>query len=95
MLPCNNAATHAMKCNAVGFPLPRPTDGEPTPQIDLDPNIAITLAQKLGIKIYTIGIGGNHGGFIEDPQFGVVNIPMKLNVELLKMIAQKTGGQFF
>src|ERR1700733_2248312 len=34
------------------------TDGAPTPN-DIDPAVAIQIAQKLGIKIYTIGIGGD------------------------------------
>lgn len=71
------------------------TDGEPTPH-DLDPEIALSLAKKLGIKIYTIGIGGEHGGLIDSGAFGVQRMGQSaLNKPLLEHIAQQTGGQFF
>lgn len=71
------------------------TDGEPTPGLDIDPKNALEIAKKLGIKIYTIGIGGQHGGLIKDPLFGVRSLGLKLNAGLLKMIAQETGGHYF
>lgn len=70
------------------------TDGEPTPS-DIKPEIAIDIAKKLGIKIYTVGIGGEHGGLAEDPFYGIVSCGAKLNEVLLKEIAEATGGKFF
>lgn len=71
------------------------TDGEPTPGLDIEPQIAVDLAKKLGIKIYTIGIGGEHGGLWKDPLFGIRQMGFRLNSQLLQAIAQQTGGQFF
>lgn len=71
------------------------TDGEPTPGIDIQPTIAIDLAKKLGIKIYTIGVGGEHGGLWHDPLFGIRSMGFKMNKQLLEIMAQQTGGQFF
>ncbi len=71
------------------------TDGEPTPGIDIEPSIPVELARKLGIKIYTIGVGGEHGGLWHDPLFGIRSMGFKMNKQLLQAIAQQTGGQFF
>jgi Ca-activated chloride channel family protein len=71
------------------------TDGEPTPEIDIDPKKAIDLAKKFGIKIYTIGIGGEHGGLFHDPLFGIRSMGFRLNSTLLRSIAQQTGGLYF
>jgi Ca-activated chloride channel family protein len=70
------------------------TDGEPT-QSDTSPALPIEIAKKLGIKIYTIGIGSEHGGLTSHPFFGVVPVGAKLNKELLIKIANETGGKFF
>lgn len=71
------------------------TDGQPSPD-DISPEQAIELAKKLGVKIYTIGIGSERGGFHIDQTFGMaVNIGYQLNKELLEKIAQETGGSFF
>lgn len=70
------------------------TDGEPSAD-DIDPQVSIDLAKKLGIKIYTIGIGSSKGGFFNHPFFGLVSSRSPLNVNLLKRYAQETGGQFF
>ncbi|MBM17480.1 MAG: hypothetical protein CL947_00245 [Epsilonproteobacteria bacterium] len=70
------------------------TDGTPTPG-DLSPKEAIEIAQKLNIKIYTIGIGGDHGGLVQDPVFGIQSVGAPLNKQLLHTIAQQTGGTFF
>lgn len=69
------------------------TDGEPSVQ-DLDMNIAIKVAQDVGIKIYTIGIGSEKEEFFMHPFYGVVQKP-KVNAPLLAHIAEQTGGQFF
>ncbi len=69
------------------------TDGEPTPGDD-DPKIVVSLAKKYGIKIYTIGIGGKEGGYIETP-FGVQAVDMPFNTEMLSFFARETGGRMF
>lgn len=71
------------------------TDGEPTPGLDMDPKLAVELAKKLGIKIYTIGIGNEQGGLWKDPLFGIRAMGFKLNKQLLQYYATQTGGQFF
>lgn len=68
------------------------TDGEPSEQ-DIDPRIAIEIAKQLDIKIYTIGIGSDQPRAVMT-QFGPVMAPC-VNKELLKYIAQQTGGKFF
>ena len=66
----------------------------------IEPTTASELAQEFGIKVYTIGLGTNgtaltpialrgDGGF----QYG--NVPVEINEELLKEIADKTGGLYF
>jgi Ca-activated chloride channel family protein len=71
------------------------TDGEPTPPEKIDPETATDLAKKFGIKVYTIGIGNEQGGFVKHHLFGLQRIEFKINVELLKKIADYTGGLFF
>lgn len=70
------------------------TDGEPTPG-DLEPSIALELAQKYGVKIYTVGIGSEQGGYISDSMFGLRRVPQRLNKPLLLAFADQTGGRFF
>ena len=70
------------------------TDGSPTPG-DLDPLVVTDIAQKLGIKIYTIGIGSKAGGFFNHPVFGPIRQSETYDQNLLKQIAQMTGGQSF
>ncbi|MEX0940443.1 MAG: VWA domain-containing protein [Candidatus Babeliales bacterium] len=71
------------------------TDGEPTLGLDLQPQLAINLVKKLGIKVYTIGIGNEQGGFWHDPLFGIRPMGFRLNTALLQEIAGNTGGQFY
>ncbi len=70
------------------------TDGEPTPG-DLDPQAALEMAKKQGVKIYTIGIGSEEGGFYQHPLFGVQQARVPLNKNLLYTLAHETGGKFF
>lgn len=70
------------------------TDGAPSPG-DLSAQDALSIAKELGIKVYTIGIGNERGGFIQDAIFGVQQVDTPLNKALLKNIAQETKGQFF
>lgn len=69
------------------------TDGEPS-QGDMDPNLVIETAKKLGVKIYTVGIGSDKDELMMHPLFGMIPKP-KINKELLTLVATKTGGQFF
>lgn len=55
------------------------TDGHNTPGGKIPLDVALELAKKEKIKVYTIGIGG----------------PNEYNGALLKMIADETGGQAF
>ncbi len=71
------------------------TDGKPS-QGDIDPQQAIDLAKKLGIKIYAIGIGSEQGGWAPTAFGNYVRIPgQQYDAQLLKTIAEQTGGEFF
>ncbi len=69
------------------------TDGEPSEE-DVDPKIPLEVAKKLGIKIYTIGIGSDTQEQFMDPLYGIVLKP-QVNAQLLAYIASQTGGRFF
>lgn len=73
------------------------TDGAPTPPEKIDVQTATELAKQFGIKVYTIGIGNEQGGFFAHPMLGgsLQQMFTPVNVELLKEIASSTGGQFF
>jgi len=70
------------------------TDGAPSPG-DLAPQDALNIAKELGIKVYTVGIGNDKGGFINDAVFGVQRVDTPLNKSLLRTIAESTNGKFF
>ena len=63
------------------------------------PEQAIELANTYGIKVYTIGVGKN--GVAPYPYamtpYGMVYQPMEVEIdeELLKKIAESTGGRYF
>ena len=66
---------------------------------DVDPITAADLANAFGIRVYTIGVGSN--GMVpfpfEDP-FGrqvIRQVEMPLDEEILKEIADKTGGRYY
>lgn len=69
------------------------TDGEPSPG-DMNPNEVIAVAKKLGVKIYTIGIGSEKEEIIVDPLMGFI-AKGRVNTELLHHIASATGGKSF
>ncbi len=69
------------------------TDGEPS-EGDMDPSAAITIAHKLGIKVYTVGIGSEEPEVFMHPFYGMVRKP-SVNKKLLDTIAQGTGGKSF
>lgn len=71
------------------------TDGVPTLGEKIDPDKAIKLANQYDIKVYTIGIGNEEGGFMNHPFAGIQKVGQSLDIKLLKKIAEKTGGKFF
>lgn len=74
------------------------TDGENN-QGQIDPYMAIELAQEFGIKVYTIGVGKQ--GLVPYPAIGfggrqvIQKMESKVDEKLLKEIADKTGGHYF
>jgi Ca-activated chloride channel family protein len=65
----------------------------------IDPATGAALAQALGIKIYTIGVGtkGEAPYPVDDPVFGrrYLYIPADIDEDSLKAIASATGGLYF
>ena len=76
------------------------TDGENNAGL-VDPTQAADLAQSLGIKVYTIGLGTNgmaQTPVAKDPMTGRLiyeQRPVSIDEELLQRIAATTGGQYF
>lgn len=65
----------------------------------IDPLTAARIAQSLGIRVYTIGIGkpGMAPFPVDDPVFGTRYVQMETQIdeETLEEIARLTGGQYF
>jgi len=66
----------------------------------IDPRTASELAMEFGIKVYTIGLGTNGLaispiGIKANGQFQYGNVQVEIDEELLKEIAQTTGGKYF
>jgi Ca-activated chloride channel family protein len=65
----------------------------------IEPREAAAIAKELGIKVYTIGIGRNDVVPVpQEDEFGrTVLVPARFRVdeELLREIAQTTGGTYF
>lgn len=66
----------------------------------IDPKIASELAIEFGIKVYTIGIGSNGMalspiGILPNGSFQYGNIQVEIDEDLLKQIAETTGGKYF
>lgn len=66
----------------------------------IEPETASDIAKQYGIKVYTIGIGTN--GMAEFPYAVAPNgsflfkmMQVEIDEQLMKNIAQKTGGQYF
>lgn len=73
------------------------TDGQNTAG-DISPEIATELAEELGIKVYTIGIGQEgEVPFQIDTPVGpmLVKQEIRIDEELLSNIAEKTGGEYY
>jgi len=65
---------------------------------EISPITAADMAQQLGIRVYTIGIGKNgYAPFAVQTPFGKQYQQMKVEIDekLLKQIADKTGGKYF
>jgi Ca-activated chloride channel family protein len=66
----------------------------------IDPNTASELAVEYGIKTYTIGLGTNGMALSpialsRDGKFQYGRVQVEIDEELLKEIANATGGQYF
>ncbi len=66
----------------------------------IDPKIASELAVEFGIKVYTIGLGTNGMavspiGLLRNGEFQYGNVPVEIDEELLKEIAETTDGKYF
>lgn len=90
MVTAANRLKHSQSSSKVMIVL---TDGEPS-EGDMDPSVGIEVAKKLGIKIYTVGIGSEQEQLFRHPLYGVIAKP-KVNKELLTKIASETGGHYF
>lgn len=66
---------------------------------ELSPEAAAEVAGKLGVKVYTIGVGtrGEAPFLVDDPLWGqrVVRRRVDIDEEALRQIAAKTGGEYF
>ena len=70
------------------------TDGQPSVN-DVPVQVPIKIAQQLGAKIYTIGVGNEQGGFFPGPHGMMLADGVQLNEKLLDEIAKQTGGVFY
>ncbi|HHC78807.1 MAG TPA: VWA domain-containing protein [Flavobacteriia bacterium] len=66
----------------------------------VDPKTATELAKELNIKVYTIGLGTNGMApfpVAKDPSGKLIfrNAPVEIDEQLLKYIANETGGKYF
>ena len=68
---------------------------------NIDPRTATELANELGIKVYTIGLGTNGTApfpWARDPRTGKIsfkNQQVEIDEKLLKFIAKQTDGKYF
>lgn len=70
------------------------TDGISSAGLDIHPHVPVDIAKKLGVKIYTVGIGDERGGY-EQTMWGLQRSGSQIDSAALKSIAQQTGGKFF
>ncbi|MCL6217982.1 vWA domain-containing protein [Zunongwangia pacifica] len=66
----------------------------------IDPKVASELAKEFGIKVYTIGVGTNGMaltpvGIAGNGRFQFGNRQVEIDEDLLKQIADETGGKYF
>ncbi len=66
---------------------------------DISPLTAAEMAKQFGVRIYTIGLGGNGTAPYPYPLPGggvhIVNMPVDVDPETLQQIAAMTGGLFY
>ncbi|MEA2043406.1 MAG: VWA domain-containing protein [Bacteroidota bacterium] len=65
---------------------------------EADPLTAADIAAKYGLRVYTIGVGKNgYAPYPVQTMFGMQyqQMEVKIDEETLKIIAQKTGGEYF
>jgi Ca-activated chloride channel family protein len=64
----------------------------------IDPLTAAEIAKKFEIRVYTVGVGRNgYAPFPTSTMFGIQyqNMEVKIDEDILKAIANKTGGKYF
>lgn len=93
------AALHLSSSNADEKIIILLTDGENNSG-EIQPETSASIASKLGIRIYTIGIGtsGEVAADFTDPETGSVysaTLQSRFDESLLKKIADETGGRYF
>lgn len=62
---------------------------------DVAPSIAAEIAQQKGIKVYTIGVGEDGSVVVPDAYGLPTTMETKIDEDVLKEIANKTGGKYF
>jgi Ca-activated chloride channel family protein len=65
---------------------------------EIAPQMAIEIAKTYGIRVYTIGVGAmGEAPYPMMTPYGVkeVNVKVEIDEELLKEIAEATGGEYF
>ena len=62
---------------------------------NISPQTAAEIAQKYGIRIYTIGIGKNGMAPYPLPTGGTAMLPVEIDEQTMTKISKETGGQYF
>ncbi len=65
---------------------------------EIDPGMAAEIAKTYGIRVYTIGVGANGTApYPVQTPWGIElrNLPVEIDEDLLKNIADNTGGRYF
>ncbi len=65
---------------------------------EIDPGMATEIAKTYGIRVYTIGVGANGTApYPVQTPWGIElrNMPVEIDEDLLKNIADGTGGRYF
>lgn len=70
------------------------TDGDDNSS-SIPPLEAAKLAKQYGIRIYTVGVGSNGQVPFPTGYGGYAMVQVSMNEDLLREIADKTGGQYF
>jgi Ca-activated chloride channel family protein len=71
------------------------TDGVPSERDPIEADVVIQLAQEFGIKIYTLGVGGDQVAYTYDNWGRLAQVPSQVATELLEQLAKETGGKHF